>query len=147
VDCFWKLLTVLVASFAAYVAYQQYRVGREKLKLDLFEKRFSVFSATRHILSRISSEGSMPPEVVFKFRTAVSEASFLFDSDISNYLNEIDKCALRLWVIDEKLKTNPLEIERNLLLDEKTEKITWVMNQVTVLASKFGIYLKFHIWH
>lgn len=89
----------------------------------------------------------MSPEVVFQFRAAVTEASFLFDSDISAYLIEIDKRALRLWAIDEKLKIDHTEIERNRLIDEKTKEITWVMDQVTVLASKFGTYLKFHIWH
>ncbi|MBI4190997.1 MAG: hypothetical protein HY525_10725 [Betaproteobacteria bacterium] len=44
---FWKLLTLLVAVFATYVAYRQYALGRERFKLDLFEKRFAVFAATR----------------------------------------------------------------------------------------------------
>ena len=44
---FWKLLTILIAIFLPYVAYRQYRLDREKFKLDLFEKRFAVFVATR----------------------------------------------------------------------------------------------------
>jgi hypothetical protein len=41
-----KLTTVVLATVAAYVAYRQYQLGREKFKLDLFEKRFAVFAGT-----------------------------------------------------------------------------------------------------
>ena len=55
---FWKVATVLIAVFAAYTAFQQYQVSKNKLKLDLFEKRFSVFVGTRMFLSLILQKGT-----------------------------------------------------------------------------------------
>lgn len=56
---YWKLTTVVLAIFAAYIAYQQYRLGREKFKLDLFEKRFAVFSGTRRFHTHILTDSDL----------------------------------------------------------------------------------------
>jgi hypothetical protein len=56
---YWKLTTVFLAALASYVAYQQYRLSREKLKLDLFEKRFSVFAGVRRLLTHILRDGDL----------------------------------------------------------------------------------------
>ena len=64
-DDVWKLLTILLAGFAAYIAFQQFRLGREKFKLDLFEKRFAVFDATRKFLSTILTEGNVDMQIVY----------------------------------------------------------------------------------
>ena len=56
---YWKLFTVLVAIFVACVSFQQYRINREKFKLDLFEKRFAVFAATRKLLSIVLRDAKL----------------------------------------------------------------------------------------
>ena len=89
-DDVWKLLTLLIACGVAYVAYQQYLLGRAKFKLDLFEKRFAVFDATRKLLGAMASDGPGELEKVHEFRVAVTDAQFLFCSDVTDYLNEID---------------------------------------------------------
>lgn len=43
-DDVWKILTLLVAGDVAFIGYLKFYLAREKLKLDLFEKRFSVFA-------------------------------------------------------------------------------------------------------
>jgi hypothetical protein len=86
-----ELLTVLVAGFAVYIAYQQYRLQREGFKLDLFEKRFAVFAASRNLLSIVLRDARINSDDLFEYRVAVSEATFLFDEDLSKYL-EKNRC-------------------------------------------------------
>jgi hypothetical protein len=62
VDSFWKAVRVLLAVGGVYIAYQQFRFGRERLKLDLFEKRFAVFAAVSRFLSTIATEGKVQME-------------------------------------------------------------------------------------
>ena len=38
---------------------QQFRLGREKFKLDLFEKRFQVFAAARRLLSHVLTDANL----------------------------------------------------------------------------------------
>jgi hypothetical protein len=40
------LLTPIVGLFGALIAYQQWRIARNKIKLDLYEKRFAIYEAT-----------------------------------------------------------------------------------------------------
>jgi hypothetical protein len=46
------LLTPAVAILATIVALQQLRTAREKLKLELFDRRLSIHEQTRDVLSR-----------------------------------------------------------------------------------------------
>ena len=85
---FWKLVTVLIALFAAYVAYQQFRLGREKFKLDLFEKRFQVFAAARRLLSHVLTDANLELTTLFEYRAGIAEATFLFDDGLTTYLRE-----------------------------------------------------------
>lgn len=48
-----SVITVLIGTFVAFVRFMQYRVSRDKFKLDLFEKRFSVYKATHVFLTHI----------------------------------------------------------------------------------------------
>ena len=145
-DDIWKLLAILLAGFGGYIAYQQFRLGREKFKLDLFDKRFSVFAATRRLLSIILTEANVSLEQLFEYRASVAEATFLFDSDITDYLDEIDKKAFRFRFTREQIEVVPAVENRPKLVDEHHHIQTWLTDQLPILKVKFGPYLKFHVW-
>ncbi len=46
-------LTPLIAIIAVYIAYQQYNTNRQKLRLDLYDKRFKVFLGLQSLLIHI----------------------------------------------------------------------------------------------
>ena len=145
-DDVWKLLTVLLLGFAAYIAYQQFRLGREKFKLDLFEKRFAVFAATRRLLSIILTEANVSTAQIFEYRAAVAEATFLFDSDITDYLEEIDKKALHFRFTNEQMRVVPAVENRDKLVEDNYSLLGWLTDQLPMLKLKFAPYLKFHVW-
>ena len=41
------VMTMLLAGFGGYIAWQQFRINREKHKLDLFDRRLAVFAGAR----------------------------------------------------------------------------------------------------
>ncbi len=143
---FWKLVTVLVGLFAAYVAYRQYALGREKFKLDLFEKRFALFAGTRRFLTHILDDGNASLQHLFEFRASVAEATFLFDDDITDYLNAIDAKALQLWKLTETIRPLPAGQERTKAAGDISEAVEWLTNQLPELKIRFSPYLKFRRW-
>ena len=143
---FWKLVTVLVAVFAAYVAYRQYTLGREKFKLDLFDKRFSVFAATRRFLTHVLQQANVSMEQLFEYRAGVAEATFLFDDGIVDYLTSIDERALRLWTSMETMKPLPVGEARAKAANEVSEALQWLTDQLPELKIRFGPYLRFRTW-
>lgn len=82
---------IIAASIASYfawhqknIAYQQKEVAQEKLRLDLFEKRFRVFSSIfdyyNVILSWKSTEDQK--KIRTSFFRSYQEAKFLFGSEV-----------------------------------------------------------------
>jgi len=45
------IATLIVGLAVAIIAWQQWRVAKDKLRLDLFDRRYKVFEATRTFLT------------------------------------------------------------------------------------------------
>jgi len=92
---------------AVAVGLMQYYLQREKLKLDLFDRRFAVYMGVRDFLS----EAIAPPylqtmtftEAYLQFQKLKRPARFLFGSDVAEYFravaNEVE------WSEDKSGKT------------------------------------------
>lgn len=104
---------LLLAVVAAWIAYRQYSLGRAKFKLDLFEKRFVVFAATRKLLSEIARDARVSLGQLFEFRGGVAEASFLFGTDIADYLKVIDENTVQLHTLIEGPSPMPVGDQRS----------------------------------
>lgn len=75
------------------------------------------------------------------FRRSVAEASFLFESDITTFIEEIDNHARRVWVVKEKDSITPLGDEKVRLADEWGKEMMWLTEQLPELKPKFAPYL------
>ena len=54
------------------------RLGQERLKLDLFKKRFSVFGGTRRLLSIIARDANVSSlETLGEFRASIERRFFV----------------------------------------------------------------------
>ncbi len=143
---FWKVVTVLVALFAVWIAFRQYQVARNKLKLDLFEKRFSVFAGTRKFLSILLQKGDVTLDDLFSYRASIAEADFLFGTDLVQYLLEIDRRALGVHTTIETMKPLPVSDERSRLAQRWSDEIGWLTDQLPELKKHFGPYMSFRKW-
>lgn len=50
------LLTPAIALAVVWISYGQYRINRNKLRLDLWERRYAIFTATMIFVDRIVAE-------------------------------------------------------------------------------------------
>ena len=82
------LLTPTVAVLGSFIAYRQWRLAQNKLKLDLFDRRFSVYEAARTFLASIMTSGKAKDEEVFKFMVATREAKWLLNASVAEYLDK-----------------------------------------------------------
>ncbi|WP_175947658.1 hypothetical protein [Burkholderia pyrrocinia] len=93
--------TILISAYVAWVAYQQYRTNREKLRLDLYDRRFGVYTASidfYHVLSSYDEANQQHQEAHRDFVKAMRESRFLFgqDSEIVSILEEMHTRAARI---------------------------------------------------
>ena len=144
---YWKMTTFVFAAVAAYVAYQQFRLGREKFKLDLFEKRFKVFSGARVFLTHIFRDGDLKTlDYAWEYRAAIGEASFLFGHEITDYLEEIYRRAIKLHSDKETMQPLSGGEERTQLTRQISENVRWLTDQLPELKEQFCPYMKFETW-
>ena len=82
------LLTPTVAILGSVIAYRQWRLAQNRLKLDLFDRRLLVYGAATALVSSIMTSGKAKEEEMHKFLVATREAKWLFNASIANYLDK-----------------------------------------------------------
>lgn len=141
-----SVITVLIGGFVGYVGFMQLQVNRNRFKLDLFEKRFSVYKATQVFLTHILSVARVDLQQLFEFRAGTQDAVFLFGDEVPRYLKQIDSKALRCWTVKETYEDTPVGEERSKLCKEEEELLSWLLDQLPKLTEVFLPYLEFKTW-
>jgi len=68
----------------------------------------------------------------------------LFETDLIDYLCEIDDRAGKLHMYDAELDGIPVGDERNAKVEKKMAEIKWLTEQLGELPKRFSPYLKFN---
>jgi|SRR5882724_11442601 len=100
---FLPIATFVLSIAVALVAFQQWRVARNKLRLDLFERRYTVYDATRRFVRDSVQDFAHIDQHLIVFNDETSNAEFLFEADVVNYLEQIRQRAQdkdTLWLSD-----------------------------------------------
>jgi hypothetical protein len=135
------LLTPVIAVVATYIAWQQWKTNRQKLVLDQYDRRLSVYEEVRKILSIILRDARASYADLLKFRTAVSEADFLFGPEISAYIEEVYQRGVQLefWSLQycDFTQTPPQGYDHQKVCDGKHSELTWFTKQFEPAKEKF----------
>jgi hypothetical protein len=96
--------TFFLSVAVGIVAWLQWRVARNKIRLDLFDRRYKVYEATVRFL-RVSVQDFAHIDLHLSvFNDETSNAEFLFDTDVVNYLEHIRQQAQNegaaIWLSD-----------------------------------------------
>lgn len=139
------LLTPVIAIIATYIAWQQWQTNHQKLNLDRYDRRLHVYEEVRKILSIIARDAKASTEDLLKFRTSVSEADFLFGPEIPEYIDQLYKRGLKLWLWNEKYRDytqeKPEGYDHEKVVDEMHKELTWLTEQFEPAKEKFQKYL------
>jgi hypothetical protein len=136
--------TIVAATVAAgltfLIQYRQWRTAREKLRLDLFEKRYVYFMAARNFLSSIAREADMSYEALREFDIAMVGARFIFDQSVVEYIRKIRKVAFeaKRAEIDMADLNNPKRAD---IVQRKFNAILWLHEQLEELERVFSPHI------
>src|SRR6266436_1005842 len=89
----------------AKIARQQAELASVRLKNDLFDRRFAVFDAARHLFfDEIEIHRNVTEAGFQAYLRGIADAIFLFDDEgLDNYLNDLRKRANRLRFLNSEL--------------------------------------------
>ncbi len=135
------LLTPTIALLGAVIAWQQWRTNRNKLKLELFEKRYAFYEAAATFLGGIMASGNASHAATFQFLMATKGAKFIVGASIAEYLDkELYRKSIDLQALNSELDSlqGP---ERTRNIERQREIKNWFQDQYAVLDHKFDSLL------
>jgi len=108
------LMTPVVACIAAWIAYRNYTTSRNKLKLDLFDRRYALYQELNEIRTVAFEVSEFTYEHIHRLTALRIKARWVFGQTVMNYLDL--KCAPKFGEIQRLCR------ELNILVD-KEERI------------------------
>lgn len=102
-------LLAIAAACAAWIAFQQWVVARQKLNHDLFDRRFAVYvAAERYLVACLNQNGGGTTEDTNAFYEATKTAPFIFDKDINDFLALILKHSVNIQMFSKYVEKSHL---------------------------------------
>ena len=137
-EWFWKVLTAVIAAWAAWAAWQQHRIARDKLRLDLFEKRWAVFEEVKHAIVAAHDRNEVD---LIRFRQAAASSVFLFGRDVHAYLSEVQKKLTQIKDYGANVRLTAAILPED--APEEVALVQWLKAQPDQSIEVFAPYLSF----
>lgn len=148
-----NIITSLVACSVAVIACLQLSTNRQKLRLDLYNRRFDIYVKTIEFYQALSSYDPLNKneflEIRKRFSRAVKESQFLFDdaSGIFLKLDELHATSFKVSGFKEKGGTvlnaggHKEFLEMSMAADSVLMQFS---KEISILEKAFKKYLNFH---
>ena len=128
------------------IAKGQLNIALERMKHDLFEKRFAVFEVARQLLIRAVQHDHVDAGEIIKFNMETADAEFLYNEDIVDYLDSLRSRIVRLRQVNTQIKSiednERLEKRRGELIDKAADIAIELSAELPIMIAKFKPYLK-----
>jgi hypothetical protein len=85
------IISLITGICVAVIAYGQYRIEKDKVKLELYRKRYDIYIKVQEFIAIIVGNNYCTTENLQMFLRDTREVEFLFNQDIVNYLDEMYK--------------------------------------------------------
>ncbi len=141
------VMTVVLSGLTLFLVYRQYMIQRYRVKMDLFDRRFNVYSHVRKFILTGSKDGGTKLEIIQNFLSNVPEYEFIFDnkSEIVKYINDIVDRGLKYRHLHEQsgdLNSFPVgSHERKQLMDEIHPHVEYFTQEFEMVKYRFTKYL------
>jgi hypothetical protein len=143
VTVFFSIATLFLSVAVVIIAALQWRVADNKLRLDLFDRRYKVYNATRKFLSVILRDATFADSDLFEFYAGTSDAEFLFGAEVTAYLGQIREKSVHMLTAQKIFEPLPVGDERTRHVEAAHDDLVWLTDQVTTMTKIFAPYLGF----
>jgi len=117
--------TPIIALMVAMIAFAQWRTARQRMILDLFQRRMDLIDLVSRVASTIVIEGALRIEEVDGFLRATRGDKFLFGPKVTTYLSETYKRLVDLHATENVMARAQGEERKQL-----SEKYLAIRNEV-----------------
>jgi len=132
----------VIALIAAWVAFRQWQIARNKLKLDLYDKRMAVYDAVRKTLGIATSRGRLSQHDEVEYLSGIATTKWLFGREVATYLEETLWHKIVDFGLHNTMSSSPAGDERSRHLQARTEVFRWLVDQYKELDKLCAPYLQ-----
>lgn len=132
------MLTPIIAIVTTYVAVQQYRTNRLKLRHELFDQRIAVFNEIAEFLASVTQTAKAGLPQLHDLIQKTRDGHFLFGPNASAYVKSVYRKAVDLHYCETMLASLPVGTERTEIANRKRELLIWFGNQIEVARRMFA---------
>ena len=139
-------VALVVGSFGAYIGFNQYRTNRDKLRLDLFEKRLEAYEKLQEYFNYLLRDVHVDNKAISILAEARYKSLFLFGNEITEHINDVWEQAIKMRRLNLKLYGSgglPVGEERDMVSDEESNLLQWNLDQQNDSPKRYAKYLKF----
>jgi tRNA A-37 threonylcarbamoyl transferase component Bud32 len=141
IDLLGALLTPMVGAVGIYIAIQQRAINKNRLKHELFEKRYQVYENIGAFIGTVLMEGRVQAGSEYQFLRDTKAVTLLFDETIKEFTSEIYKRAVDLHCLDTELESLDGSARTENIQKQRAIK-DWHEEQLRSMELKFLKYLK-----
>lgn len=100
-------MAAAIAFLGVCIAWGQWHTTRQKLILDLFDKRTEKYRALRKATGNLNSQGMADHATRFAFSRAVYDMEYLFGRDVIDHLEETIRLLATIASAERRLQRMP----------------------------------------
>ena len=135
------LATPSIAFMALVFAALQWHTNRNRLRHELFDRRYKQYEAVKDFLGNIGSLGKMTSEAEVDFLQATKGIRFTFSKQIAEYVDKnVWELAVNLNLYNEELK-DPEKFEQG-VARQRAAVMKEVLNELSNSEKVFSEYLQ-----
>lgn len=141
------VVAVVAAVIASVIQWRQWRISKDKVAIDLFEKRMIVHNAALHFLSEFVRNGTATSEQIDRLHNARIDGRYLFSEAISDWLWSIEREALEAARLGKERERMP-KISRTAKQQDRLESIVKEEQLIfdAMQARLHSLEARFHSW-
>jgi len=109
----------------------------------LFDRRYKVYEATKTFVDSINSDPEHVGSYLNDFNIGTSNAEFLFDADVLNYIKLVRKRAVGMQTARELYEAQQDSEARTRNVQKYEADRAWLIEQATAMTKTFIRYLGF----
>ena len=136
------IAAIVAAGIAAFYARRQAETARNRLILDLFDRRFPLYNATIELFRTIFTTGVLKDEEIITYMTAVRPARFLLNVELESYLlKTIADKAFDLTMLNAEFSTLTDDERRENVRKQRAIK-DWFNNERNTIDDRFSEFMQ-----
>jgi hypothetical protein len=135
-------ITLVAAMIASYIAWRQWKTANYRVRMDLYERRFAVYDATKALIDKVKIHGQILPEDINEFYQKIRGAEFLFEGETRKVFTTVGELCSAASVARALLQRQPEHPRRDQLIDQEEKVLEFLQgDNDKVLERIFGRYL------